>query len=139
MDYEERQAQRRLEQEQKRIEQERKTKRRQAEIAALCTDLEALLQNPAPGINPLERQSAVLDCLFYTVMRENLRRDKINGSINEDRLHSALRIQKQCADTLKAHAAIEYMDQIGLPRLPVKTQPPLPALPHDDKQNGETE
>lgn len=107
-----------LEQKHEKEREERKQRdarekaRDRAELAELCTDLEDTLQNPDFDVPALERQGALLDCIVYTLLRRNLRRDKKNGTIDRDDLEHVMRIQKQCVDTLKASAAIDYMNTL---------------------------
>jgi hypothetical protein len=118
-----------------RAEHDALEEKNRAEIAALCADLERSLASPAPGTGALERQGDLLDRLFTAVMRHNLQNDKRNGYIDENRIGTALRIQKQCVDTLKAAGALDYMKTLALPRWPV----PLPPPPQIREQTSETE
>ncbi len=92
--------------------QERDRKQRSQElITALYTELESLLEHPATP-DTLKQQADVLDAIFAAMMRRNVMRDKENGYIDPKNLEFALRIQKQCNDTLKTRAAIDYMQNI---------------------------
>ncbi|GJL86115.1 MAG: hypothetical protein DHS20C02_18900 [Micavibrio sp.] len=84
-----------------------------AEITALSTDLERILENPSPHLTSLERQGDLLDCLLYAVMRHNLNKDKENGTFSAQSLEMALRIQKQSMDTMKTSSTVEYMNCIA--------------------------
>lgn len=86
----------------------------QQNIVSLCAELEALLAQPPSG-DILERQTILLDTMLTTLLRDNLHRDKKNGNLNTDRLELSLRIQKQCMDTYKARAAIDYMTALTSP------------------------
>ncbi len=92
---------------------EKEKAKNRAEIAALSADLERILENPSQDHDRLDRQSDLLDCLLYTIMRHNLRQDKENGTFSEDALNMALRIQKQSMDTMKASATVNYMHCIA--------------------------
>jgi len=112
-----------------------------AEIAALCADLERILESPSPHLSAMERQVDLLDCLLYSVMRRNLSKDKKNGSFNAESLEMALRIQKQCMDTMKASSTVEYMQCIASaaagvypPRVYGETVHPLPPPPENEEQ-----
>lgn len=100
---------------------EKEEQKRKARFAALCAQLEETLKDPNPFADTLVRQSDLLDKLLYTVMRNNLKRDKSNGGFSTSGLETALRIQKQCVETIKAQGALEYMQSINAPR-----QGPLP-------------
>ncbi|MCB1532612.1 MAG: hypothetical protein KDJ35_07070 [Alphaproteobacteria bacterium] len=92
---------------------------KQEEMLALCADLLETLSQSASGADDLlTRQAALLDQLLYAVMRKSLQTDLKRGYFDEAALLLALRIQKQCADTVKAGAAIDYMKHLGLPPLP---------------------
>ncbi len=79
-------------------------------MAEICTALTQTLSAPTTDhIDALQRQAALLNDLLYAVMRKNMERDVRRGFFDDDRLALALRIQKQCVDTLKAASAIEYM------------------------------
>ncbi len=126
----------RLEREERERKYEKKHLQRRAELAHLCEELDAALTNPTPDAPVLTRQSAILDKMLIAIMRNNLKKDIESASFNEDRLNMALRIQKQCMDTIKTCAAIEYMQFIaatsGNPPLPhAATTTPLPL------ENGE--
>lgn len=86
---------------------------RKAVMTDLCKDLKEQLDDPSPFAGALERQVCVLDRLLYAVMRASLRDDIEKGHFNDDNLVKALRIQKQCVDTVKAVSVIEYMKAIG--------------------------
>lgn len=83
----------------------------QNDITALYTALEALIERPQTP-DTLEEQAHILNEIFTIIMRRNIKRDKERGYIDQDHLDLALRIQKQCNDTLKTRAAIEYMHNI---------------------------
>ena len=117
-----------------RKEQEGKSR---AEIAALTADLERVLSDPSPHINPLERQADLLDCLLYAVMRRNLSKDKESGNFSESGIALALRIQKQGMDTAKAAGALSYMNAIASLHAgvyPPMAQPPLPTPLENDER-----
>lgn len=88
-----------------------KKQRGQRDITVLYSELESLLDHPAPATT-LDRQADILDQIFTSLMRQNITRDKDNGYINQSALEFALKVQKQCNDTLKTRAAIDYMQNI---------------------------
>lgn len=98
--------------EKERAAREEERRKDREEFAALCADLEHIIANPDFDIPMLDRQATILDCITYTLLRRNLRRDKKNACIDHDNLAYVLRVQKQCVDTLKAAAAIDYMDSV---------------------------
>ena len=57
-------------------------------------------------------------------MRDTLRDDKENGHVSERTLDMALRIQKQCVDTVKAAGVLRYMESLGRPALAPLPHPP---------------
>lgn len=64
----------------------------------------------------LERQAEILNMLFAAVIDKQICPDteefRRNSNITQSWLDLALRTQKQCLETLKARAAIDYMDSI---------------------------
>jgi hypothetical protein len=110
--------------EKERAEREEQDRKDREEITALTVELDRMLENPNTGITTLHRQAELLDCMLYAVMRGNLRRDKENGAIDRGNLEQALRIQKQCVDTLKAAGTISYMQIISTNTLTMPYHPP---------------
>ena len=98
--------------EHERVERERRRKKYQAEIADVTADLERTLKNPDPDAPTLWRQGDLLDCLLYALMKDSLGNDRRMGRLCHDQITMALRIQKQCAETIKAATAIDYMTSL---------------------------
>ena len=76
----------------------------------------------------LARQAEILDRLFTTILDQKVA-ERFNSRYPQDVqawLHFALRIQKQCTDTMKSRTAMEYMN--GLTTLKSFTQAPPHAL-----------
>jgi len=63
-----------------------------------------------------------MDALMRAVLRANLKRDKESGYIDHDHIMTALKIQKQCMNTVKTKAAMDYMNALS-PQIP--PPPPL--------------
>jgi hypothetical protein len=130
--------------EKERAEREEQDRKDREEITALTAELENILANPDMEIPALERQGDLLDCILYTLLRRNLRRDRKRGTIDFENLENAMRIQKQCVDTLKASAAIDYMDAVrslstGI--YPARLAPPgtkIHSLPTPSKPDERT-
>ncbi|MCB1783935.1 MAG: hypothetical protein KDI13_08050 [Alphaproteobacteria bacterium] len=68
----------------------------------------------------LQRQAEILNTLFTTILDKKICADSKDFGYYTDTtqgwIEVALRIQKQCADTLKARAAIVYMNTIAPPK-----------------------
>ena len=92
----------------------------QKTIAALMAELEELLEQP-PNPDILEQQATTMDALMRAVLRANLKRDKESGYIDHDHIMTALKIQKQCMNTVKTKAAMDYMNALSPPR-PLKIE-----------------
>ncbi len=124
--------------EQARRERDEKLKKRQAEIATLCADLDRILTHPDPDTEKMDRQADLLDCMLYTVMRHGLHKNKESGTIDYDQIDMALRIQKQCMDTVKTASTIEYMQSITSISTgiypPLYKEPLIPPPPKNDEQ-----
>jgi hypothetical protein len=112
------------------------------EIRDLTADLERILKNPSPHLSSLERQADLLDCLLTAVMRRNVDVARKNNYFREDDIGFALRIQKQCLETMKAAGTVAYMQSIA--SLTTGVYPPLvrPAveahpLPHEKAERTE--
>lgn len=120
----------RVKAEKDRIAREQVLKKERAEFAILSANLENVLDYHVSSLDTLQRQSAVLDQLFTAIMQHNLKCDRFDRTFNVDRLNKALRVQKQCMDTTKTAAVVEYMNNLA-PR-PLRTLPsPTPALRDD--------
>ena len=125
----------------KKAQQEREEKAK-AEMTVLTADLERILTDPPPEKSAMDRHAELLDCMLYAFMRRNLNEDKQNGFFESRHLEFALRIQKQCLDTLKAKATVGYMQAIASYRSGVYPPSLPPALPHplihDERTDKET-
>lgn len=86
------------------------------DIQILTTELQTLLQSP-PEANLLERQTQILDRLFTMILDDKVTtRLPTCGGYPESVqkwLIFALKIQKQCTDTAKAKAAMDYMNGLN--------------------------
>lgn len=97
----------------------------QEQMNEVCADLMHTLSVQTDGpidTDTLARQAKLLDDLLSAVMRRNLQGDLKRGHFSEYGLAMALRIQKQCVDTIKAASTIEYMKQIKAMQTPTPPQ-----------------
>jgi hypothetical protein len=69
----------------------------------------------APDDALLARQAAILNGLFEALVAQKVDLNSFHSSTTQNWLLFALRVQKQCTDTLKARAAITYMDTLVRP------------------------
>ena len=84
----------------------------------LCGQLITALHSPDYAQNTLRRQAHLLDRMLVAMLQRHLRPDEKRGYAEKaDWVELILTIQKQCADTLRAAAAIDYMQAL-MPRLP---------------------
>lgn len=75
----------------------------------------------------LNKQTAILDRLFTAILDQKVA-NALNSRYPESTrawLHFALRVQKQCMDTVKSRSAIEYMDNLTTLK-PMATPAPGP-------------
>lgn len=75
-------------------------------VTPTAESLAALAQNPGSARERLDKQSQVLDSLFYRLVFKgthilNTKGDILPRWIDEDALHLALQAQKQCRHTLE--------------------------------------
>ena len=91
------------------------------DITTLTQDLTTTLQ-PPQNADTLDRQAQILDQIFTSIMSDKVAErlptcDRWPETTMEW-ITLALKIQKQCVDTTKAKAAIEYMNGLSgtLPR-----------------------
>ncbi len=89
---------------------EQRHKKDLSDFDALCADLEHTLNFQAPEYELLNRQAIILDHLLTAMMQNQLGKDKRKGDFTPERIELILRVQKQCADTIKTNAAIDYMN-----------------------------
>ncbi|MGB4106347.1 MAG: hypothetical protein WBK55_00965 [Alphaproteobacteria bacterium] len=74
-------------------------------LAKLCASLTTALTDLDYPHMALMEQAHFLDRLFYRIV-ENIVEDR---EINKKTLDLALRAQRQCVETLRVHASIQYM------------------------------
>lgn len=101
-----------------------------ADIADATAKLAAALVDGDYDRQIVQRQAQLLDTLLYTIMNKG-----IDGKKNPEHwIPLALQVQKQCIDTLKARASIDYMDAL----FPYhrRSTPPTP-LPENDERTDE--
>ena len=84
-------------------------------IAALKDALDdpLLISGYDPAL--LARQAEILDRLFTAILDQKVagRFDSRSPETVQQWMHFALRIQKQCTDTVKSKAAIDYMSTLN--------------------------
>lgn len=110
-----------------------RTEKTQARMSALCAGLERALEES--GRDPLARQADILDELFRAVLQSNLHFDKTRGCFKDEDLDTVLRIQKQCAETVRIDAASRYMRALTPPPLRVIPAPAPPLPPSGGERN----
>lgn len=120
-------------------------------LVALADALTDTLQRPTPGHHDYERetlhrQAELLNAFFATILKHQTEYEiECARSSTYEWIDLALRVQKQCTDTLKATSAIDYMKSLspGMPALPASNpfsayfDPPHP--PKNNEQTGEPE
>lgn len=107
-----------------------------ADIDRFAVPLREALTTPSAGGAALLRQAHLLDTMFLTVMRRYAGGDyddHFTGKPDDKALDLAMRVQKQCMDTLRAHSAISYMQAIA------PGPSPLLPLPYPGEQTEEFE
>jgi hypothetical protein len=85
----------------------------QQELSDLSEQLADTMQNALNGPHALEAQAQLLNYMLCAVTKNHLRRDIEGGHFSPEWINLALRIQKQCIDTVKACATIQYMDMLS--------------------------
>lgn len=96
-------------------------------MAEICESLTAAISDPTTDkIDALTRQARVLDELLHAFMRKSMAGDLRRGYFDDDNLAMALRIQRQCVETLKAASQIEYMKKLNA--APIKHAPHPPFI-----------
>ncbi len=81
----------------------------QKRLDDLRRELAATLTNPETGPDMLRRHAHVLDEMLMILMRGHLAERLHTGNSIERWLEMFLRVQKQCAETLKTAEAVDYM------------------------------
>lgn len=105
--------------------QKQEREERRQKMSTLCAQLETSL-SPDGGIpdHNLSRQAHILEELLYAVLKSNIDTDIQKGYFNTQGIELALRIQKQCADTVKTAAAIDYMNMLNARHGAIIPSPP---------------
>lgn len=86
-------------------------------ITPLTKTLEESLTDPHHNPDTLDTQSQILDQLFMTIMTQNIA-DRLENprpyrsDATMEWLAMALKIQKQCVETIKTKGAIDYMNSL---------------------------
>lgn len=130
---------------------DKREKRQQKLIRQHCAALSKTL-NGVSSCDPdayktLGHQQDVLAALLDAYMKSIVAKAQDRGSFNADHIALALRIQKQCTETIKADAAIHYMRHLRAGSLgengtarALETLPPLPhAHPLPDKNEEQSD
>ncbi len=101
------------------------------DLSTLTDALEDALNTPMAAEDALQRQTHILDQLFHAVIHDTLRRARGYSAIplsdRVEELSLALRIQKQCAETHRIAAAMDYMGAIT-----PTARRALPAAPENE-------
>jgi len=102
-------------------------------IQTLCTELAACLNTSTDTIEgTLRHQSEILSKLMAAYLKDTIAAAQKNGYLSADRLNLTLRIQRQCTETIKTAATIDYMQSLT-PRkiisLPPKNTATAPTNP----------
>ncbi len=97
-------------------------------IKELCNDLARSLQTQRDDISVLGEQVQILNGLFNATLAERLNMGKqrydSDDVMNRGWLELALKIQKQCMDTVRTRQASEYMESLrDLNALKIHTRP----------------
>lgn len=88
-------------------------------LRQITTALMESLASPASTHDRLSQQGALLHTLLCTIVKHQSEREISQAcEMTYEWLELALRVQKQCIDTMKAGAAIDYMQSIA-PRRPL--------------------
>lgn len=101
----------------------------QEHIKLLCERLAGSLYNAPGDHGVLEEQVQVLNALFHATLAEQLELGKNRHGYDNAHgwLELALKIQKQCTDTVRTQKAIDYMN--GLTSIQTqKLNAPTPPL-----------
>jgi len=94
-------------------------------IKELCGDLARNLLHSPDDISVLAEQVHILNALFNATLAEQLDLNpKFGASSAQGWLELALKIQKQCMDTVRTRQASEYMESLrDLNALKIHTRP----------------
>ena len=106
------------------------TRPARTDLSPITHALEEALSTSLPPENALQRQAQILDQVFHAVIRDTLAAAQKHGHAlytRENALSLALRIQKQCADTHRIAAVMDYMGALS----PVRGRT-LPASPQNE-------
>lgn len=108
-------------------------------LSTLTAQLEESLRIPGQDPALLARQAELLDQLFATLLKDKVINNLENGysTATQDWLAFALRVQKQCVDTVKARGAIDYMQKLSAPRPMASSASALPHPRDIEKQTDE--
>ena len=106
----------------------------QDHIKLLCERLANSLYNSPSDHGVLDEQVQVLNSLFHATLAAHLDLDKKRYGYDTQQgwLDMALKIQKQCTETVRTQKAIEYMN--GLTTINANKMP----IPAPTYKNGET-
>lgn len=97
-------------------------------IRELCGDLARSMHTPVHDLSVLDEQVQILHALFNATLAERLNMDKqrydSDDTINRGWLDLALKIQKQCMDTVRTRQGAEYLESLrGLHRRKLLSTP----------------
>lgn len=94
-------------------------------IKELCDDLARSLHTQRDDISVLGEQTHILNALFNATLAEQLDLNpKFGASSAQGWMELALKIQKQCMDTVRTRQASEYMESLrDLNALKIHTRP----------------
>lgn len=106
---------------------------RNAHLNALRDDLADTLTKTETGPDILHRHAHMLDEILMALMGDNAT-TRINERYISGWIDLVLRIQKQCADTVKTVEAIDYMKHISS-----KNAAPLPPPPETGERTEGSE
>jgi len=81
------------------------------DIDAITEYMVKELLSPAP--DTLTRQEEILDTLFTSILEKKVLSGENDTRTSMEWIALALRAQKQCADTVKTKAAVDYMANLN--------------------------
>lgn len=86
-------------------------------IRELCGDLARSMNTPAHDLSVLDEQVQILNALFNATLAERLNMAKqrydSDDAMNRGWLELALKIQKQCMETVRTRQASEYLGSLS--------------------------
>lgn len=96
------------------------------------------LLNKNRASDSLENQAELLGALLDSYLHQTMSFTHCSGVLKQHHIEMILRIQKQCADTAKAAASIDYMKSLTghVPIKEINTPTPLPVY---EERTSETE